>query len=163
MQNSPNPPGTPVMPGSPGAVRMPRVVVLVLALVIFHALGNVLGGWTFIEENRSRQEHGQDLLLPTALAWLMALFCWGLAALQIACAVLARRRRTWIRVALIVCLSVLSLGVVFAFIVSMAAGAPSLAGFVLAGFDIAALWTVSGETGRAYFSVRGQAPGVSAP
>lgn len=165
MQNSPNPPGTPATSGPPGAVRMPRVVVLALVMVTLHALGYVFFGWASIEEARSRREHGQDLFMPMSMTWFVALCCWGLAAFQIACVVQARKRRGWIRVVFIVCLSLGSLSTVFAFIGSMAAGAPSLAGFVLAGFDIAALWMVSGETGRAYFSVRGQAPvpGVSAP
>ncbi|MEW2402515.1 hypothetical protein [Streptomyces sp. NPDC046862] len=165
MQSSPNPPGPPVTSGPPGTVRMPRPVMLVLVLLTLHGLGYVFGGWAIIDETRSRQEHGQDPHMPMAMTWFVALFCWGLAALQAACVVRARRRRTWIRVVLIVCLSLVSLSMVFAFIGSLASDAPSLAAFLVAGFDIAALWMVSGETGRAYFSVRGpaSASGVIAP
>ncbi|GGX14260.1 hypothetical protein [Streptomyces lomondensis] len=141
--------------------RMPRILICVLALVALHALGSAFGGWAILEENRSKQEHGQDLLMPMGMAWFMALIIWGLAALQVACVVLARKRRAWVRVVLIVCLSLASVGTTFAFIGSLTTGAPSLAAFLLACFDIAAVWTVSGETGRAYFSVR--APAHPAP
>ncbi|MFD5163018.1 hypothetical protein ACFWMJ_34025 [Streptomyces hawaiiensis] len=142
-------------------VRMPGAVVLALVMVTGHALGYVLGGWAVIDENRSKQDHGQDLLLPWALAWFVALFCWGLAVLQVACLVLARKRRHWVRVVLIVCLSLVALSMVVAFLGSLAAGAPSLPAFLIAGLDVAALWTVSGAKGRGYFSVRGPASGVS--
>ncbi|MFF8031529.1 MULTISPECIES: hypothetical protein [unclassified Streptomyces] len=137
---------------------MPGVLVFVLVVVAAHALGTVFGGWAIIEENRSKQEHGQDLLMPMSLAWFMALFCWGLAALLVVCVVLARGRRSWVRVVLIVCLSFVALSTIIAFLGSLASGAPSLAVFVIAGLDVAALWTVCGETGRHYFSVRGPAP-----
>lgn len=139
-------------------VRMPGVLIFILVVVAAHALGTVFGGWAVIEENRSKQEHGQDLLMPMGVAWLTALFCWGLAALEIVCVVLARGRRTWIRVVLIVCLSFVTLGTVLGSLGSLVAGAPSLPVWLIAGIDVAALWTVSGETGRHYFSVRGPAP-----
>ena len=138
--------------------RMPGVLVAVLVVVTAHALGAAFGGWAVLEENRSKQEHGQDLLLPWGLAWFTALFCWGLAALQIVCVVLARKRRAWVRVVLIVCLSFVALSTVVGFLGSLAADAPSLAMFVIAGIDVAALWMVCGETGRDYFSVRAPAP-----
>ncbi|MBA4863077.1 hypothetical protein H1V43_17155 [Streptomyces sp. PSKA54] len=137
---------------------MPGALIFVLVVVTAHALGTVFGGWAIIEENQSKQEHGQDLLMPMGMAWFVALFCWALAALQVVCVVLARGRRTWVRVVLIVCLSFVTLGTVFGFIGSLASGAPSLAMFVIAGIDVAALWIVSGERGRHWFSVRSPAP-----
>ncbi|GGZ90588.1 hypothetical protein [Streptomyces bluensis] len=152
MQSPPNP------NAATETVRMPKALVLVLVLVAVHALGAVFGGWAVIEENQNRQEHGQDLMLPWALAWFTALFCWGLAALLLGCVVLARGRRSWIRVVLIVCLSFMALSTVFGFLGSLASGAPSLAVFVIAGLDVAALSLVCGRTGRHYLSVRGSAP-----
>jgi hypothetical protein len=96
--------------------------------------------------------------MPMSMAWFVALFCWGLAALQVVCVVLARKRRTWVRVVLIVCLSFVSLSTVLGFLGSLVAGAPSLPVFVIAGIDVAALWMASGEIGRHYFSVRSPAP-----
>ncbi|MEV6172569.1 hypothetical protein AB0L99_30705 [Streptomyces sp. NPDC051954] len=151
MQSSPY---QPEQSGAPGTVRMPGALVFVLVIVAAHALGTVIGGWVVIDENQNKQEHGQDLLMPMSMAWFVALFCWGLAALQIVCVVLARRRRSWIRVVLIVCLSLLALGTVFGFLGSLTSGAPNLAVFVIAGIDVAALWMVSGEQGRHYFAVR---------
>ncbi|MER6010635.1 hypothetical protein [Streptomyces bluensis] len=152
MQSPPNP------NAATETVRMPKALVLVLVLVVAHALGTAFGGWVLIEENQNKQEHGQDLLLPWALAWFTVLFCWGLAALQLGCAVLARGRRSWVRVVLIVCLSFMALSMAFAFLGSLASGAPNLAAFLIAGFDVAALTMVCGRTGRHYFSVRGSAP-----
>ncbi|WP_210593426.1 hypothetical protein [Streptomyces sp. GESEQ-35] len=155
MQSSPY---QPEHAGAPGTVRMPGALIFVLVIVAAHALGTVIGGWAVIDENQNKQEHGQDLLMPMSMAWLVALFCWGLAALQVVCVVLARKRRSWIRVVLIVCLSFLALGTVFAFLGSLVSGAPSLPVFVIACLDLAALWMVSGETGRNYFSARSPAP-----
>ncbi|MFC8090489.1 hypothetical protein [Streptomyces sp. NPDC057301] len=157
MQSSPYQPEQ-ARPASPGGVRMPGAVIFVLVVVAVHALGTAFGGWAVVEENRSKQEHGQDLLMPMGMAWFLALFCWGLAALLIACVVLARKRRGWVRVVLIVCLSFVALSTAVAFLGSLASGAPNLATFVVAGIDVAALWMVSGATGRGYFSVRDQAP-----
>ncbi|MFJ8592339.1 hypothetical protein [Streptomyces sp. NPDC093598] len=136
--------------------RMPKSLIWILVLVSAHALGTFFGGWAIIDENRSKLDHGQDPLMPMALAWLLALFCCGLAALQVTCVVLARGRRSWVRVALIVCLSIAALGMVFAALGSLTAGAPSLPAFLFAFADLAALWTVCGETGRRYFSVRAE-------
>lgn len=137
---------------------MPGALIFVLVIVTAHALGTVFGGWAILEENQSKQEHGQDLLLPIGLAWFVALFSWGLAVLQVVCVVLARKRRFWVRVVLIVCLSFVALSTAVAFLGSLAAGVPSLAVFVIAGIDVAALWMVCGETGRHWFSVRSPAP-----
>lgn len=145
------------MQNSPKA-RMPGALVFILVMVTLHALGSFFGGWVILDENQSKQDHGQDLLMPMAMAWLMALFCWGLAALQVVCVVLARGRRAWVRVVLIVCLSLGALGTAFAFLGSLTAGAPSLPAFVICGLDVAALWMVSGETGRRFFFVRAPAP-----
>ncbi|MGW3726359.1 hypothetical protein [Streptomyces sp. NPDC000851] len=155
MQSSPYQPGQPV-PLEP--TRMPGALIFVLVIVTAHAVGTVFGGWAIIEENQSKQEHGQELLMPMGMAWFVALFCWALAALMVACVVLARKRRTWVRVVLIVCLSFVAFGTVLGFLGSLASGAPSLAVFVIAGIDVAALWMVCGETGRHYFSVRSPAP-----
>lgn len=163
MQSSPYQPGQAGqpsqgdLPGPPEKVRMPGVLIAVLVLVTAHALGAVFGGWAILDENQNKQDHGQDLVLPWSMAWFVALFCWALAALQVVCVVLARKRRTWVRVLLIVCLSFVALSTVFAFLGSLASGAPSLAVFVIAGLDVAALWMVSGERGRHYFSVRSPA------
>lgn len=138
--------------------RMPWALVFVLVVASVHALGSVLGGWAILEENQSQREHGQDLLMPMGMAWFVALFCWGLAVLQAVCVVLARKRRSWVRVVLIVCLSLATLGTVLAFLGSLTAGAPSLVAFVVACADVAALWMVSGGTGSQFFSVRGPAP-----
>ncbi|NEY32583.1 hypothetical protein GTU99_10330 [Streptomyces sp. PRKS01-65] len=140
---------------------MPKSLIGILVLVCVHALGAALGGWTVIDENQRKQDHGQDLLMPMATAWLLALFCYGLAALHLICVVLARGRRPWVRVALIVCLSVAALGMVLTFLGSLTAGAPSLPAFLFACLDVAAVWTVSGETGRRYFSVRAPGRGVT--
>ncbi|MFC9506259.1 hypothetical protein [Streptomyces sp. NPDC057002] len=142
---------------------MPKSLIWILVLVCVHGIGTFFGGWAVIDENQSKLDHGQDPLMPMAMAWLLALFCCGLAALNITCAVLARGRRYWVRVALIVCLSLAALGMVFAFLGSLTAGAPSHPAFLVACADLAALWTVSGETGRQYFSVRAAAPGVTTP
>ncbi|MFF7656397.1 hypothetical protein ACFZCY_42370 [Streptomyces sp. NPDC007983] len=148
MQTTPSPSATPM------TARMPGALIFVLVVVAAHALGTVFGGWAILEENESKQEHGQDLLLPMGMAWFVALFCWGLAALQVVCVVLARQRRAWVRVVLIVCLGFVALSTGAGFLGSLAAGAPNLAVFVVAGIDVAALWTVSGGTARHYFSLR---------
>ncbi|MGI5427273.1 hypothetical protein [Streptomyces sp. CA-179760] len=84
-----------------------------------------------------------------------------MAALQVSCVVLARKRRHWVRVVLIVCLSFVALSMVIAFLGSLAGGAPSLPAFGIACLDVAALWMVSGEKGRDWFSARGPAPEVT--
>lgn len=76
MQSSPYQPEQ-ARPASPGGVRMPGAVVFVLVVVAVHALGTAFGGWAVVEENRSKQEHGQDLLMPMGMAWFLALFCWA--------------------------------------------------------------------------------------
>ncbi|MDQ1050833.1 hypothetical protein [Streptomyces sp. V4I2] len=161
MQNSPYQPGPAGPSDPPTAQRMPGALIFVLVIVTAHALGTVFGGWAVVEENQSKQEHGQDLLMPMATAWFVALFCWGLAALQAVCVVLARKRRAWVRVVLIVCLAFVSLGTVLGSLGSLVAGAPSLAVFVIAGIDVAALWMMAGERGRHYFSVGSPAPASS--
>ena len=55
---------------------------------------------------------------------------------------------------LVVCLAFMALSTVLGFLGSLAAGAPSLAVFVIAGIDVAALWRVCGRSARDYFSVR---------
>lgn len=173
MENSPHQPGEPGRPGqslqlgqsdqpeqagAPETVRMPGTVIFVLVIVTLHALGMAFGGWAILDENQSKQDHGQDLLLPWSMAWFVALFCWGLAAPQILSVVLARKRRPWVRVVLIVSLSFTAVSMALSFVVSLAAGAPSLAGFVIVGIDVAALWMICREPARHYFSVRGPAP-----
>ncbi|WP_146046238.1 hypothetical protein [Streptomyces cahuitamycinicus] len=134
--------------------RMPKSLIFILVLVCVQAIGTFFGGWAVIDENQSKLDHGQDPLMPMAAAWFLALFCCGLAALQITCVALARGRRPWVRVALIVCLSIAALGMVFAALGSLTAGAANLPAFLFAFADLAALRTVSGETGRRYFSAR---------
>lgn len=161
MQNSPYPTGptNPVSPtDQPGTARMPGALIFVLVVVAVHALGTAFGGWAVLEENQSKQEHGQELVMPMAMAWFVALFCWGLAALQVACVVLARGRRLWVRVVLIVCLAFVALGSALGSLGSLVAGAPSLPVFLIAGIDVWALWLVSGEKGRHYFSADSPAP-----
>lgn len=176
MQNSPYQPGRPGEPGQfdqaiqpgqfgqPGQAgarepaRMPGAVILVLVIVTAHALGTAFGGWAILAENQSKQDHGQDLLLPWGVAWFVALFCWGLAASQVLSVVLAHKRRPWVRVVLIVFLSFITLSVALSFVVSLAAGVPSPAGFVILGIDVAALSMIWREPARHYFSVRGPAP-----
>ncbi|MGW0732280.1 hypothetical protein [Streptomyces sp. NPDC002851] len=173
MQSSPDPhtphtphdprtahdPRTPHEPlGPPEPRRMPGTLIFVLVIVAMHALGSTFGGWAILEENQSKQDHGQDLLMPWSMAWFVALFCWGLAALQIVCVALAHKRRTWVRVVLIVCLSIVLLSTGLSFLGSLAAGAPSLAVLVVVAIDVAALWMVCGDPAHHYFSVRGPAP-----
>ncbi|MFJ7075433.1 hypothetical protein [Streptomyces sp. NPDC098781] len=141
MQSSPRQPG-----------RMPAAVVFVLVVVAAHALGTVIGGWAVLDENHSKQEHGQELLMPMGLAWFTALFGWALAALQVHCVVLARGRRPWIRVVLAVCLVFVALSTALGFLGSLAAGTPSVAVLLIAGIDVAAGWVVLGEKGRRWFS-----------
>lgn len=135
-------------------VRMPGSLVFVLVVAAGHAIGCVVGGWAVVAENRNKQDHGQDLIMSWGLAWFVALLCWGLAAMLIACAVLAHRRHTWVRVALIACLGLVTLSMVLAFFGSLAGGAPNLAAFLIAVVDGAALWTVSGVSGRSHFTAR---------
>ncbi|MFI8194471.1 hypothetical protein ACIF8T_38115 [Streptomyces sp. NPDC085946] len=141
------------MPNST-TTRMPKSLIFILVLVCVHAIGAFFGGWAIIDEVQSKLDHGQDPPMPMAMAWLLALFCCGLAALHITCVAMARGRRSWVRVALIVCLSIAALGTVLTFLGSLIAGAPSHPAFLFAFADLAALWTVSGETGRRYFSAR---------
>jgi hypothetical protein len=155
MQHSPYPPGP---PAPPETVRMPGALVFVLVIVTVHALGTAFGGWAVLEENYSKQEHGQDLLMPMATAWFVALFCWGLAALQVVCVVLAHKRRPWVNVVLAVCLAFVAFSTLVGFIGSLAAGAPSLAMLVILGIDGVALWMVLGDTARRWFSARRPAP-----
>ncbi|MDN3293006.1 hypothetical protein QWM81_02855 [Streptomyces ficellus] len=137
---------------------MTGALVFVLVIVTVHALGTAFGGWAILQENYSKQEHGQNLLMPMGMAWFVALFCWGMAALQVVCVVLARKRRPWVRVVLAVWLILVVFSTVLSFIGSLAAGTPSLAMLVVSGIDVVALWVVLGETGRRWFSVRSQAP-----
>ncbi|MCT2588802.1 hypothetical protein LHJ74_02415 [Streptomyces sp. N2-109] len=150
-----DPPGTAAPTGIP---RMPGALVLVLVLVTVHALGTAVGGWAVLDENHSKQDHGQDLLMPMGIAWFVALCCWGLAALQVVCVVLARRRRHWVRVVLAAWLIFVTLSMVLGLTGSLAAGTPSPAVLVILGIDVAALWVVLGETARHWFSVRSPAP-----
>ncbi|WP_141662935.1 hypothetical protein [Streptomyces sp. Wb2n-11] len=68
---------SPYPPGPPETARMPGPLVFVLVTVTVHALGTAFGGWAILQENLSKQEHGQDLLTPMGMAWFVALFCWG--------------------------------------------------------------------------------------
>ncbi|MGW0565552.1 hypothetical protein ACWDZ4_34415 [Streptomyces sp. NPDC003016] len=149
---------SPYSPGPPETARMPGTLVLVLVIVTVHALGTAFGGWAILQENFSKQEHGQDLLMPMGMAWFVALFCWGLAALQVICVVLARKRRLWVRAVFAVWLVFVAFSTLLGFLGSLAAGAPSLAVLVISGIDGVALWVVLGETGRRWFSVRSPAP-----
>jgi cation transport ATPase len=133
---------------------MPGILVFVSVIVTVHALGTALGGWAVLEENYSKQEHGQELLMPMGLAWFVALLCWGLAALQAVCVVLARKRRPWVNAVLAVWLAFVVLSTLVGFAGSLAAGAPSLAMLVVLGIDVAALWMVLGDTARRWFSAR---------
>ncbi|MGW0776878.1 hypothetical protein ACWD01_25200 [Streptomyces sp. NPDC002835] len=133
---------------------MPGILVFVLVIVTVHALGTALGGWAVLEENYSKREHGQELLMPMGLAWFVALLCWGLAALQAVCVVLARKRRPWVNVVLAVWLAFVALSTLVGFAGSLAAGAPSLAMLVVLGIDVAALWMVLGDAARRWFSAR---------
>jgi glucan phosphoethanolaminetransferase (alkaline phosphatase superfamily) len=136
---------------------MPGVLVLVLVIVTVHALGAAFGGWAVLQENYGKQEHGQELLMPMGMAWFVALFCWGLAVLQVVCAVRARKRRPWIRVVLAVWLALVAFSTALGFIGSLAAGAPGLGMLLVLGVDVAALWVMLGGTARRWFSVRGPA------
>lgn len=137
---------------------MTGALVFVLVIVTAHAVGTAFGGWAILEENYSKQEHGQDLLMPMGVAWFVALFCWGVAALQAVCVALARKRRPWIRVVLAVWLIFVALSTLVGFLGSLAAGTPSLAVLVVLGIDAVALWVVCGERAGHWFSVRGPAP-----
>lgn len=135
-------------------VKMPGALIFVLVVAAGHAVGCVFGGWAVIAENRNKQDHGQDLIMSWGLAWFVALLCWGLAAMLIACAVLAHRRHSWVRVVLIVCLGLVTLAMLFALLGSLAGGAPNPGVLLIAVVDGAALWTVSGGSGRSYFAAR---------
>ncbi|MER7108319.1 hypothetical protein [Streptomyces sp. NPDC000229] len=152
------PPGQSGEPRPSEAARFSGALVFVLVVVVAHAVGTAFGGWAVLDENYSKREHGQDLIMPMGLAWFVALFCWGLAALQVACAVLAGRRRPWIRVVLAACLTFVACSMFLAFIGSLASGAPSPAVLLVFCIDGAALWVVLGRTARRWFSVRGPAP-----
>lgn len=135
-------------------MKTPGALIFVLVVAAGHAVGCVFGGWAVIAENRNKQDHGQDLIMSWGLAWFVALLCWGLAAMLIACAVLAHRRHTWVRVVLIVCLGFVTLAMLLAILGSLAGGAPNLAALLIAVVDGAALWIVSGGSGRSYFTAR---------
>lgn len=150
MRTLPNPAGPPEMSRVNGAM------IFALVLVGLQMLGLVLGGWAVLAENRSRQEHGQDPL--TVMAWIVALYCWAQAALHGVCLVLARRRRPWVRVALIVCLTLMSLSALVRFLNLAAAEADTRGALLVFVLDVAALWTVCGESGDRWFSVPDQAP-----
>ena len=154
----PGPLGPPDQPVPPETARIPGTLVFGLVVAVVHALGTAVGGWAILEENYSKQEHGQDLILPMGAAWFMALLCWGMAALQIACVVLARKRRPWIRVVLAVLTIFVAASMALGFLLSLATGAPSIVSLVIFVVDVAVLRVVLGETGRRWFSVRGTAP-----
>jgi len=136
---------------------MPGVVVFVLVIVALHALTSALGGWALLEENYSRQEHGQEALVPIGAAWFVALICWGLAGLNAVCVVLARKRRTSVRVLITVSQSFMAFSSLLGTGVSVAAGAPSPVLLVLLLADAAALFLVCGEHSRRWFSLSGPA------
>ncbi|OEV03880.1 hypothetical protein [Streptomyces oceani] len=138
----------------PGAARLPRALFLVLVLVSVHALGTAIGGWTLLEENRSRQEHGQDLLMSAGAAWCVALGCWALSALLLLCVVRARQRRPWTRVVLVVSLLVVTPATAFAYVSALAAGGSSPPTLLILVLDVAALWVLLGDTAHRWFSVR---------
>lgn len=137
---------------------MGGALAFALVAVAVHALGTALGGWAFLDENYSKQEHGQDLIAPMGVAWFTALFCWAPAGLQIACVVLVRNRRPWTRVALAVPMVFVAVSTAFTFLLSLTTGTPAMAAFVIFAVDVAALWALFGENGRRWFSVRGTEP-----
>ncbi|WP_143663814.1 hypothetical protein [Streptomyces sp. rh34] len=152
-------PGPLARPGPSEAVaRIPGALVFVLVVVAVHAVGTALGGWVVLDENYSKQEHGQDLILPMDMAWFVALFCWGLAALQAACVALSGRRRPWTRAVLAACLALVACSTLIGFLGSLLSGAPSLPVLLVFGIDAAALWVLLGGTAHRWFSVRGPAP-----
>lgn len=162
MQNSPSAPGpsdAPAPPeaesGSPGKARMPAAIVVALVVVALRALTLLVGGWFILEENYSQQEHNQELLMPMSAAWLFAVLCGGLAAAQVYCVVRARGRRAWIRVVLIVFLSLMAFSSVVGIVVSVAAGAASPGTLAFLGADVGALSIVGGAHGRRWFSASG--------
>ncbi|MEI5034020.1 hypothetical protein RB201_18550 [Streptomyces sp. S1A(2023)] len=156
---TPGGPGSPDRPGPPEeAARVSGALVFVLVVVVVHAVGTALGGWVVLDENYSKQEHGQDLILPMEMAWFVALFCWGLAALQVACVALSGRRRPWIRAVLAACLALVACSTLIGFLGSLLSGAPSLAVLLVFGIDAAALWVLFGGAAHRWFSVRGPAP-----
>lgn len=152
MQSSPYP------LGPPGAARMPWAIIFVLVIVTVNALGAALGGWAILQENYSKQEHSQDLLMPMGAAWFVALFCSGMAALQVVCVVLARRRRPWVNVVLVVWLIFVALSAVVGFLGSLVSEVPNLAMLVVFGIDVAALWMALGNSAAYWFSAPGPAP-----
>ncbi|MEV0224071.1 hypothetical protein [Streptomyces sp. NPDC050704] len=137
---------------------MPWAIVFVLVIVTLNALSMAFGSWALLQENYSKQEHNQDLLMPMDTAWFVALFCSGMAALQIVCVLLARKRRLWVNAVLAVCLIFVALATVVGFLASLLAGAPSLAMLVLFGIDVVAVWMLLGDSAGHWFSVRGSAP-----
>lgn len=169
MQNSSYPPaeqpadGVPAAGGPPGGTarppaatgphreRMPGGVIFALVVVALHALGTAFSGWAVLEENRNKQDHGQELLMPMGAAWLLALLFWCLAALLAFCVALARKRHAWIRTALTVwtILSLVAIG--FLILASLTEGPPGagmLAPFVV---DAVVLWHLLGQDARDWF------------
>ncbi|MEU2572433.1 hypothetical protein ACIP3B_05135 [Streptomyces anulatus] len=153
------PPDPSGLPEPPEAVaRISGALVFVLVVVAVHAVGTALGGWVVLDENYSKQEHGQDLILPMDMAWFVALLCWGLAALQAVCVALAGRRRPWTRAVLAAGLALVACSTLIGFLGSLLSGAPSLPVLLVFGIDAAALWVLLGGTAQRWFSVRGPAP-----
>ncbi|MBO8196811.1 hypothetical protein JW613_00565 [Streptomyces smyrnaeus] len=163
MQHPPYPSEPPGRPAPPQRARMPGALVFVLVTVAVSALGTAYGSWTLLQENHSKQEHGQELLVPMGMAWFVALFCWGLAALEITCVVLARKRRPWVGAVLAGCLIFVVLATVVGFLGSLVAGAPNLAVLLVLGIDLVAVWVALGETARRWFSVRPPLPTAQPP
>ncbi|MFK4221390.1 hypothetical protein [Streptomyces sp. NPDC020880] len=139
-------------------MRLSGSLVFVLVVVAVHAVGTALGGWVVLDENYSKQEHGQDLIMPMDMAWFVALLCWGLAVLQATCVALTGRRRPWTRSVLAVCLAFVACSTLIGFLGSLVSGAPSLPVLLIFGIDAAALWVMFGTTAHRWFSVRGPAP-----
>jgi hypothetical protein len=132
-------------------------------MVTLHAVGTAFGGWLILQENYTKQEHGQDLLLPMGMAWFVALICWGLAVFQGVCVVRAWKRRPWVRVAFAVLLSFTVLSTAVGFLGSLAAGAPAREVLVILGLDVAALWVLFGESARGWFSPHSAASTAAIP
>jgi hypothetical protein len=131
--------------------RMPGAVVAVLVIVGLHAVLTLFGAWAVVDENYSKQEHGQELIMPMGAAWAVAAVSVGLAAFTLLCVVLARTRRPWIRVAFAVWLGFLVVAELLAFVVSASAGVPSTGALPVLFVDAVALWVVLGETSREWF------------
>ncbi|MET7637156.1 hypothetical protein [Streptomyces sp. NPDC005438] len=133
--------------------RISGFLVFALVVVFLHALGNVAGGWAVLDENYSRQEHGQEPILSMSAAWLVALFCWALAALHTVLVVLARKRRSWVRTALAALMILMVFSTGLGFFASLVTGAPDPVILVILAVDVAALWALVGEAGRRWFSL----------